>query len=71
MQYSSMTPEKGGRVQFRYGFVVRRIGDCPELESDPIFFASAGRSFTRKHGVKIHLHTEGVARSDGVAANLI
>ena len=41
------TPEIGVRVQFRCEWVVRRRVNCPELESDPNFFVSAGRSFTR------------------------
>ena len=48
--------------------VVRRRVNCPELGSDPHLFASAGRSFNRWQTLKIPLHHEGVARSDGVVA---
>jgi hypothetical protein len=44
--------EIGVRVQFRCELVVRRMVNRPELESDPIFFASAGRSFTRPPTLK-------------------
>ena len=72
---TSVTPENtnteyGVRVQFRCEIIVRRRVNCPELESDPIFFTSAGRSFTRYASCKIPLHFEGVARSDGVVAGV-
>jgi hypothetical protein len=31
------------RVQFRWYTIVRRTGNCPELESDPNLFASGVR----------------------------
>ena len=58
---SLLETEIRGRVKFRCNAAVRRIANCPELESDPNFFASAGRNFTRPPALtwKLPFHPAG------------
>ena len=67
---TSVTPENtnteyGVRVQFRCEIIVRRRVNCPELESDPILFTSAGRSFTRPPALKFPFTLKGWREATG------
>jgi hypothetical protein len=55
------TPQIGVRAQFRCDAAVRRSVNCPELGSDPNFFASAGRSLLDRQPSKFPFFGRGGA----------